>query len=258
MWEAWNEPNITYGSASEYVTNVLAPFYRAVKAADPTATVVGGSVVGISPDYWRQIVAAGGLNYMDVAGIHPYTGHNRSWEEDGALDQLSQLRAVLKRGDQPVRIWNTEQAWWSDGPFNFLAQADNSARAMLWMRAYGIEKWGYFIPEGSWGNDGVTFSTVQTGGFVKPSALALMTTSAQLAGRPFLGTEDVGVPSAYAMRFGPRPGDASSGELLVALDRRPSAAGGHHSGRAGRRIIETGVLGAARNVNLRGRRPPSP
>lgn len=253
VWEAWNEPNATYGPATNYVTNILAPFYRAVKAADPSATVVGGTVVGTSLGYWQQLVNAGALNYMDVAGIHPYTGHDRSWEENGTVPQLPQLRALLQKNGQPIPIWVTELSWWSDGPYDFLAQADASARAMLWMRADGIDKWNYFIPEGSWGNNGLSFSTVETGlTATKPSALALMTTSAQLAGRPFLGIVDVGAPSAYAMRFGPRDGDPSSGELLVAWTdglRLPAVI---TPDQAGRQVVTTDELGASHSRTLDG------
>jgi hypothetical protein len=252
VWEAWNEPNNTYGTAPNYVAHILAPFYQAVKAADPTATVVGGTVCGMPLAYWQQIVTAGGLDDMDVAGIHPYPGHNRSFEEQGTIDQLPKLRAMLQRNGQPIPIWVTELSWWSDGSYNFLHQADASARAMLWMRANGISKWAYFIPEGAWGDDGVTYSTVQTGGFTKPSALALMTTSAQLAGRPFLGTVDVGAPSAYAMRFGPRAGDPSSGELLVAWTDELRLPAVITPDQAGRQVVETDELGASQTRTLDG------
>ncbi len=215
-WEAWNEPNATYGPPSAYVTNVLAPFARAVRRADPSAVVVGGSTVGVSVGYWKGIVAADGLRWLDVAAIHPYTGHNRSWEEDGTISQLRALRDLLKRDGVPIPIWNTEHAWWSNGPANLLRQADNSARAVLWMRAFGIDRWAYFIPEGGWGDHGASFSAIQLDSFVKPAALAIMTAENQVAGRPFLGEVDMGFPSAYALRFGPRAGDANSGELIAA------------------------------------------
>jgi hypothetical protein len=213
VWEAWNEPNATFGSAADYVKRVLEPFAQAVRAADPTATVVGGSTVGVDLAYWRSIVSAGGLRWMNVAAVHPYTGHNRSWEENGTVTQLRALRSLL---GPSFPIWNTEQAWWSTGPFDILAQADDSARAIMWMHALGIGKWAYFIPEGGWGNGGVSFSAIQIDDYVKPSALAIMTAENQLAGRPFLGEVPLGAPATYALRFGPRVGDAAGGDLLVA------------------------------------------
>jgi hypothetical protein len=212
VWEAWNEPNATYGPAGEYVSKVLAPFTRAVRRADPGAKVIGGSTVSVHLGYWKGILAADGLRWMDIAGVHPYTGHNRSWEEDGTVAQLRELRLLLG----PFPIWNTEHAWWSNGSANLLRQADNSARAMLWMRAFGIERWAYFIAEGGWGDHNASFSAIQYKDAVKPTALAIMTASSKLAGRPFLGEVDLGFPSAYALRFGPREGDPGGGELVAA------------------------------------------
>ena len=217
VWEAWNEPNNTFGAASVYVSDVLRPFSQAVHQVDPLAVVVGGSTVGVDLSYWKGIVAAGGLQWLNVAGVHPYTGHNRSWEENGTVDQLRALRALLDaRGGAEIPLWNTEDAWWSNGPANLLGQADNSARAILWMRALGIAKWAYFLPEGGWGNDGVTFSAIQVGNYVKPAALAIMNTEHILDGRQYLGQVSLGLGSAYAMRFGPKQGVPGSSALLVA------------------------------------------
>jgi hypothetical protein len=214
VWEAWNEPNATFGPASDYVTKVLTPFSRAVHQADPGATVVGGSTVGVDLGYWKRIAAAGGLKWLDVASVHPYTGHNRSWEENGTVPQIRALREFLDSNGAHVPIWNTEQAWWSNGAANLLGQGDNSARAVVWMHALGIPKWAYFIPEGGWGNGGVSFSAIQVDDHVKPAALAIMTADHELAGRPFLGQLALGLDSTYALRFGPRPGDPSG--LVVA------------------------------------------
>ena len=217
VWEVWNEPNNTYGDAASYVKNVLTPAYQAIKTVDPTATVVGGSTVNVDVHYWTVMKQAGALNVLDVASVHPYTGHNRSLEEQGTISQLRELQSLLTRADgSRVPLWDTESAWWSDGPANLLGQADNSARMMLWMRALDIRKWGYFLSEGGWGNSGVSFSAIQVGSYVKPAALALMTADQQLQGRPFLGAVDLGLPATYAMRFGARPGESNSGELLAA------------------------------------------
>lgn len=209
VWEAWNEPNSTFGGAADYVNRVLAPFDRAVHQAEPAATVVGGSVVGMDLHYWQQLIDAGALSHLDVVGVHPYSGHNRSYEEQGTPALLSRLKAMVAKVRTGVPMWVTELAWWSDGTFDFWAQADYSARAELWHRALGIAHWAYFLPEASWGNDGVSFSAIQVGDVVKPAALALMTSHSELAGRPFTGWVRTGVPHVYAARFGAaggRPG----------------------------------------------------
>lgn len=213
-WEAWNEPNDTYGSPSSYVANVLAPAFRAVRAADPTAKVVGGTVCGMDLGYWQGIVTAGGLDDLDVAAIHPYGGHNRGFEEQGTPAALIALRAAFAargRGDLP--IWDTESSWWSDGSYNWLTQADKSVHARLWFAATGVSAWSYFLTEAGWGNDGVTFSAIQVGDEVKPAALALMQARTELRGRTYLGMVDTGAPRTWAMRFGPAVG--GGGDLVA-------------------------------------------
>ena len=205
-WEPWNEANNTYSSdGATFTTFVLEPFYKAVKAADPQGTVVGGSSLGVDIPWWRQVVATGGLAYMDVAGVHPYTGNNDSWEEDGTISQVTRLKSLLH--NKP--IWFTEVGWWSNGPYNFLGQASTVARAMVWMKVLGIPVWNYFFDEGGFGNNGVSFSLIQgasTDDYVKPSALAVMEASQQLAGRKYLASPTVPIPLTYEADFGPTAG----------------------------------------------------
>ncbi len=206
IWEPWNESNNTgWGDASAYVSQVLEPFYEAVKSVEPSATVVGGATLNIPIGWWQNLIAAGGLHYMDVAAVHPYTGNNNSFEEDGIPAQVAQLEGML--GGKP--LWFTEVGWWSNGSFDFLHQADVVARAMVWQKVLHIPVWNYFFDEGNWGNDGVTFSLIQTDNgddWVKPAALATMTTSRELAGRPYLSMPTTGIPHTYEALFGPTSG----------------------------------------------------
>lgn len=213
-WEPWNEPNSTgFPNATNYVSEVLKPFYVAVKQVDAKDTVLGGSTLGVPIAWWKALVAAGGLSYMDVATVHPYTGNNDSWEEDGVPAQL----AVLQRLVLPRPLWISELGWWSDGPYDFLAQADNVAQAMVVQKTLDIPVWNYFFDEGSWGNDGVSFSLIQTSGrgddYVKPAALATMTASRELSGSTFGGNSATGIPNVYQADFS-RP-SATRGSLAV-------------------------------------------
>ncbi|MDQ3679835.1 MAG: FG-GAP-like repeat-containing protein [Actinomycetota bacterium] len=216
-WEAWNEPNNSFGPPDAYVSQVLAPLARAVRGADPAAKVIGGSTIEVAVDYWQGIVAAGGLSSMDVAAVHLFTGHARSFEEHGNIAAIRALRDLLARsGAGSMPIWNTESAWWSNGPASFFSQADRSARGFLWMRGLGIERWNYHMIEGAYGDYALTYSLIQAAGqvdHVKPAALATMTAAGQTAGRPFTGLADTGIPHAYAAGFGPR---AAGGDTLVA------------------------------------------
>jgi hypothetical protein len=214
-WEAWNEPNSTYGSAQDYVQNVLAPFYTAVKVADPTAQVIGGTVVGMDLGYWQGIAAAGGFKYMDIAAIHPYPGHNRSWEEQGFPAAFRSLRTLMAaNGAAAMPVWITELAWWSNGPNDFFGQADRTARAQLWMRALGIPVWEQLMVQGTFGDGDLAYSLIQGDSLVKPAALAAMVETSQASGRPFVDWLPTGMPMTYAERFGAR---TSGGDSVVAL-----------------------------------------
>lgn len=213
-WEPWNEPNNTgWPNGGTYTSQVLAPFYRAVKAANPSAKVIGGSTLGVATGWWNQLIAAGGLQYMDVVGVHPYSGSNDSWEEDGIPAALKTLQSLVA----PKPVWITEVAWWSDGDYNYLHQADAIASAMLWQAGLNIPVWGYFFDEGSWGNNGLSFSLIQTDGgddYVKPAALAVMTAHSEIAARPVVQAATLQDPAVYVERFGPRPG--GSHDLIAA------------------------------------------
>ena len=98
-WEPWNESNNTgWPNGATYATTVLAPFYAAVKSVEPGFGVDRHRRVRPSNravGWWQQLVAAGGLADMDVAAIHPYTGSNDSYEEDGMPAQVRQLQAII-------------------------------------------------------------------------------------------------------------------------------------------------------------------
>ena len=199
-WEAWNEPNNSYGPAGLYVSDVLQPFARAVHTADSGARVVGGTVVGMSMSYWAAIIKAGGLDSMDIVGLHPYTGHNRGFEEQGTIQAIKTLKTMLAAaGASSKPLWVTEHSWWSNGAYNWMTQADKSARAEIWYRALGVAKWAYFLPEATWGNDGVSFSAIENGDKVKPAALSLMATNDLLGSAPIVPVQ-TGMPDVYAFR----------------------------------------------------------
>jgi hypothetical protein len=208
IWEPWNESNNTgWGNGGTYATQVLKPFYAAVKSVEPgsSSTVVGGSTLLPVAWWWQQLMAAGGLAWMDVASVHPYTGSNDSYEEDGMQTQVRAVQALL--GSTP--LWFTEVGWWSDGDYDYLAQANAVSRSLIWEKVLGVRVENYFYDEGSWGNDGVSFSLIQASSavdYVKPAALATMTTSGALAGRPYVSMPSTGIPQAYQADFGATPG----------------------------------------------------
>ena len=76
---------------------------------------------------------------------------------------------------------------------------------MIWLKVLDIPVWNYFFDEGSWGNDGVSFSLIQTDStddYVKPAALATMVASTEIANRPYLSMPATGIPQTYEATFG--------------------------------------------------------
>lgn len=252
-WEPWNEPNNTgWGNPASYVTDVLAPFYSAVEAARPGDTVIGGSSLGVSLPWWRGLVAAGGLRDMTVAAVHPYTGNNDAWEEDGVETQLRQLQSLVD--SKPV--WLTEVGWWSDGPYDYLQQANIVTRALIWQRLLHIPVWNYFIDEGEF-SGAVSFSLIEaadgTNGddYVKPSAVAAMAEAHLLSGRAPLSRPSTGIPQTYQARFGPTAGDHHDA-AAVWSDGLATTAALTASTSAGRDVpvTVTTQYGASRTVTL--------
>jgi hypothetical protein len=226
--EAWNEPNTGPFKPASYVATVLKPVRDAVAAANAadgkSVLVIGGTVLGMDVSgWWTGIAKAGGFADMNIVGIHPYPGYNRSFEEEGTPAGITQLKSLMARyGAGSLPIWITEQGWWSDGEENFYDVGNWAPREWMWLRALGVTSWNYYITEGQFSGFGTDYSLVDaTNGdyFVKPGAVGLMTASTLLGARPFIRQVDLGIPHAYGMLFGPASnGSAANDELAVWTD----------------------------------------
>ncbi|MEP7763038.1 hypothetical protein [Sanguibacter sp. 25GB23B1] len=256
-YSPWNEPNNTgFDDGGAYVREVEAPFAAGARAADPEVVVLGGNTLGVPVEWWRAAVEAGACASLDVVAVHPYTGLNRSWEEDGWLEDdnlLAQLAEVVAACGEDVPVWDTESGWWSDGVVNSWAQGSDVARKLLWYSLAGVEEWTYFFSEGGFGETGNSWSLLQLGQHAKPGLLAYATTRSALVGRGEPEQVDLAVPDAYALRWATDPGDGT--ELLAAWtnDRQSTAvlsAAGTTEG--GGSVTATDVYGAARTLDLSG------
>ena len=125
-YEVWNEPNGAIGwfpsPDPRGYTKLLKAAYTAIKAADPSALVVGG-VVGagfsagdltINPvDFVADMYKTGAEGYFDALSFHPY--QNKMEFSDGDdFPQSPYLQALALRqvmdlnGDADKLIWTTE------------------------------------------------------------------------------------------------------------------------------------------------------
>jgi hypothetical protein len=173
-YELWNEPNTDneWGGLcpdpARYTAMVRAAYPR-IKAADPDATVVAGSVTTVGQTFkpncamddllfLRAMYDAGAAPYFDVLSDHPY-GFIYAPETDPSTagprlvfrrpERHREL--MLQYNDGGKQIWATEMGWALDPPqsgypqcsrpdwyyiFNPQQQADYLVRAYQWARSY--------------------------------------------------------------------------------------------------------------------------
>ncbi len=203
-WSAWNEPNLTFDDGAVYTERVEVPFAAAVHHAGTAGTVLAGNTLGFATDWWQQAASAGICDAADAVAVHPYTGWNRSWEEEGfAVDGsgFDALRAALGDGCAGVPLWDTESGWTSDGPAASWAQGQDIARKLLWYADEQVAGWTYFFSEGGWGENDLSWSLIQYESYVKPGALAFATVSRMLVDRARPTDVAMPIPYSYGMRL---------------------------------------------------------
>ena len=162
-YEVWNEPNLerfwpSGPNPGEYLT-LLRPAARAIRVADPRATVVLGGLAGNDHRYLAQLYEAGARPHFDVAAVHPYTGAvdpALCWRQPAggkrardAFCAIEEVRATMVRnGDSRKRIWLTEFGWSTyDGPFGVseARQAELLDKALVKIDSYAyVERAFYY------------------------------------------------------------------------------------------------------------------
>jgi hypothetical protein len=148
-YEVWNEPNGKVfwepaPDAAQY-TAMLKAAYVAIKAADPDAVVVAGSVGAVmdsattvdSVRFVREMYAAGAAGYFDALSYHPYF-YNRSFSQGTTNPNLpiNQVKAIhdlmVANGDGNKQIWATEYGQ----PAGIVSEANQAAYIGDFLRAW--------------------------------------------------------------------------------------------------------------------------
>ena len=126
-YEIWNEPNSigmwTPSPNPAAYTSILKAAYPAIKAVDPTATVITG---GLSPaatdgtnylptDFLADMYADGAKGSFDAVGMHPYCnpdlpGATDAWSAWYQMygTPVSIRSLMVANGDGNLKIWGTE------------------------------------------------------------------------------------------------------------------------------------------------------
>ncbi len=191
-YEVWNEPN-SYAfwsptpSAAAY-TQLLQATYPAIKAADPTATVIAAGLIsivnygniGINPvDYLTQMYAAGAQGYFDAVAFHPYQytlpfSQGTGYGDATPIDQLEDMHAVMvANGDGNKLIWSTEFG----DPTSEVSDATQASIIQDYLTSWSTFSYAgpsfiYTVTDINTGdgNDADNFGVIQSDGTWKPAA----------------------------------------------------------------------------------------
>jgi hypothetical protein len=122
-WQIWNEPAGTYDWKSmpwpSTYTTLLKAGYKAVHAADHSAKVVSGAVVGLNGKNntpWgeaRSLYQAGAGKYFDILAVNAFTNESTASEAvQRSVLLVKKVRAVMRAHGQAHKpIWVTEVTW---------------------------------------------------------------------------------------------------------------------------------------------------
>jgi hypothetical protein len=126
--EVWNEPDqaneLYFGGrnkAAHYAT-VLRAAYPAIKAANPSVRVLGGSLVGSNGVFLRALYAAGIKGFYDGLSVHYYTL---------TLAALHEVHEVQRANGDGKPLWLDEFGWSSCYPHRSSEQEQGCVTAQM-------------------------------------------------------------------------------------------------------------------------------
>ena len=187
-YEVWNEPNSStfwrpQPNPEDYA-RLLETGYRACKAADPKAIVLGCSTAGVDLDFIGRVVRAGGVRFMDGVSFHPYC--QPLPPERRLLMDISKVRRLAP--DKP--LWITEFGYPTHAG---TAGVDEQTQANYLVRAFLLARSSPAVERLFWydlQNDGeepdeaeFNFGIIRMDKTPKPAYRALKTMAAAVADR---------------------------------------------------------------------------
>lgn len=191
LWELWNEPNIDFWSprpdVGQYTALALAAS-KAVREADPQATIIGPASSGFPWEFLEAFLKSGILEYLDAVSVHPYRDRGRAPETAGPdyqrLRELINHHAKAKRQGVPILSGEWGYSSHTKG-VSVETQADFAARQQLFNLLQGVPLSIWY----DWKNDGTdlnenehNFGTMTDALEPKPAYTAIRTLTHVLAG----------------------------------------------------------------------------
>lgn len=115
-FELWNEPNNPAfwpsGVDPAAYVPLLRAGYRAIKAVDPSATVLmGGLMPGGALGYLQGLYAAGARGFYDAANFHMYPHGDPQQCSSASFCLLDALRQTMLEHGDAAPVWITEFGW---------------------------------------------------------------------------------------------------------------------------------------------------
>jgi polysaccharide biosynthesis protein PslG len=110
-YEILNEANLSqFTLTADQYTWLLKVVYPAIKAADPSATVLmtGMNMSGNPRGFLQGIYNAGGKGYFDAVSMHPYSSPNCPDSGTFCTDLPALYTIMQQNGDGNKKIWITE------------------------------------------------------------------------------------------------------------------------------------------------------
>jgi len=191
IWEIWNEPNGNFWSpkpdAQQYSKLALAAA-KAIRQADPNATIVGPASSGFPWDFLQHFLESGVLEYLNAITVHPYRDSRKPPETAG--EDYHRLRGMIDKyapaGKKELPILSGEWGYSSHRHGVTLdTQAAFAARQQLFNLSEHIPLSIWY----DWKNDGEdpnenehNFGTVGHDLKPKPAYTALQNLTRQLGG----------------------------------------------------------------------------
>lgn len=113
-WEIWNEPNhgVSWhgGANPEEYARLLVAASEAIRAADPEAVILAGSLAGVDIGFTDAFMDAGAAEAFDVLTFHPYSSAPES-----TFEPMQRLRQTVHKHNPKIRLWQGECGYPSSG-----------------------------------------------------------------------------------------------------------------------------------------------
>jgi hypothetical protein len=135
MWEVWNEPDLGAWwkgapSATDYL-DLLKAVHDAVKAADPQAKIVLGSMTNRAAQddgFLAQLYALGAKNYFDYLSLNAYAR-----DVGSMMAFVKAVRGIAAaNGDAAKPLVVTEWGWATDGGSSYIVADEGCQAALLY------------------------------------------------------------------------------------------------------------------------------